>query len=79
MKFFRQLLALLRMNLAGLTQRLGSSLTILVGVTSAVGVLVSMLAMGIGAREQQLATIRAGSCRAHHYGCDVGPRQYYPG
>jgi putative ABC transport system permease protein len=58
-KFFRQLLALLRMNLAGLTQRLGSSLTILVGVTSAVGVLVSMLAMGIGAREQQMATIRA--------------------
>jgi putative ABC transport system permease protein len=58
-KFFRQLFALLRMNLAGLTHRLGSSLTILVGVTSAVGVLVSMLAMGIGAREQQLATIRA--------------------
>jgi putative ABC transport system permease protein len=29
-----------------------------VGVTSAVGVLVSMLAMGTGAREQQLATIR---------------------
>jgi putative ABC transport system permease protein len=58
-KFFRQLLALLRMNLAGLSQRLGSSLTILVGVTSAVGVLVSMLAMGIGAREQQMATIRA--------------------
>lgn len=47
------------MNLAGLSERLGASLTILVGVTSAVGVLVSMLAMGIGAREQQLATIRA--------------------
>ena len=58
MKFLRQLLAILRMNLAGVPHRLGSSLTILVGVTSAVGVLVSMLAMGIGAREQQLATVR---------------------
>jgi len=57
-KFFRQLFAILRMSLAGVPQRLGSSLTILVGVTSAVGVLVSMLAMGIGAREQQLATAR---------------------
>jgi len=57
-KFLRQLLAILRMNLAGVPHRLGSSLTILVGVTSAVGVLVSMLAMGIGAREQQLATVR---------------------
>jgi putative ABC transport system permease protein len=57
-KFLRQLFAILRMNLAGIAQRLGSGLTILVGVTSAVGVLVSMLAMGIGAREQQLATVR---------------------
>jgi len=57
--FFRQLFAILRVNLAGLPQRLGSSLTILVGVTSAVGVLVSMLAMGTGAREQELATVRA--------------------
>jgi putative ABC transport system permease protein len=58
LNFFRQLFAILRMNLAGVPQRLGSSLTILVGVTSAVGVLVSMLAMGIGAREQQQATVR---------------------
>lgn len=58
MNFLRQLFAVLRMNLAGIPERLGSSLTILVGVTSAVGVLVSMLAMGIGAREQQLATVR---------------------
>lgn len=58
MNFFRQLFAILRVNLAGLPQRLGSSLTILVGVTSAVGVLVSMLAMGTGAREQELATVR---------------------
>lgn len=59
MNFVRQLFAILRVNVAGLPQRLGSSLTILVGVTSAVGVLVSMLAMGTGAREQQLAGVRA--------------------
>ena len=55
------------MNLAGLSQRLGSSLTILVGVTSAVGVLVSMLAMGIGAREQQIdeQRRRVASCVLH--------------
>jgi putative ABC transport system permease protein len=57
-KFLRQLWAVLRVNLSGLPQRLGSSLTILVGVTSAVGVLVSMLAMGMGAREQELAGVR---------------------
>lgn len=58
MKFLRQLFAILRMNLSGLTQRVGSSLTILVGVTCAVGVLVSMLAMGKGALEQELAAVR---------------------
>ena len=58
MQFLRQLIAILRVNLAGLTERLGSSLTILVGVTSAVGVLVSMLAMGTGARDQELGNAR---------------------
>jgi len=58
MQFLRQLFAILRLNLSGLTQRVGSSLTILVGVTCAVGVLVSMLAMGEGARQQELATVR---------------------
>src|SRR4051794_4411251 len=58
MQFLRQLIGILRVNLAGLTDRLGSSLTILVGVTSAVGVLVSMLAMGTGARDQQLGNSR---------------------
>jgi putative ABC transport system permease protein len=58
MQFLRQLFAILRMNLSGLTQRVGSSLTVLVGVTCAVGVLVSMLAMGKGALEQELATVR---------------------
>jgi putative ABC transport system permease protein len=58
MKFFRELLAVLRVNLSSVPQRIGSALTILVGVTCAVGVLVSMLAMGTGAREQQIANVR---------------------
>jgi len=59
MTFLRQLLAILRVNLSGVPQRLGSALTIVIGVTCAVGTLVSMLAMGTGAREQQLANVRA--------------------
>lgn len=58
MKFFRELLAILRVNLSSVPHRIGSALTILVGVTCAVGVLVSMLAMGTGAREQQTANVR---------------------
>src|SRR5262245_13388122 len=58
MKFLRELFALLLVNLSGITQRIGSALTIIVGVTCAVGVLVSMLAMGTGAREQQEANVR---------------------
>jgi putative ABC transport system permease protein len=58
MKFLRQLLAILLVNLSGVTQRIGPALTILVGVTCAVGTLVSMLAMGTGAREQQVANVR---------------------
>jgi putative ABC transport system permease protein len=58
MKFLRELFAVLRVNLAGIPQRIGSALTIIVGVACAVGALVSMLAMGTGAREQQVANIR---------------------
>lgn len=58
MKFLRELLAILLVNLSSVTQRIGSALTIIVGVTCAVGALVSMLAMGSGAREQQLANVR---------------------
>src|SRR5262245_40702578 len=58
MKFLRELFAILVVNLSGVRERLGSALTILVGVTCAVGVLVSMLAMGTGAREQQVANVR---------------------
>jgi len=52
MNFLRQFLALLRLNLEGERARLGSVLTIFVGVTCTVAVLVSMLAMGTGARQQ---------------------------
>jgi putative ABC transport system permease protein len=58
MKFFRELSAVLLVNLSGVTQRIGSALTIIVGVTCSVGALVSMLAMGAGAREQQMANVR---------------------
>jgi putative ABC transport system permease protein len=54
MSFTRQLLAILLVNLSVVTQRTASVLTIIIGVTCAVGVLVSMLAMGTGARRQEL-------------------------
>ena len=40
MSLLRQSLALLRLNLGGLAARIGSVLTILIGVTCTVGVLV---------------------------------------
>jgi putative ABC transport system permease protein len=58
MRFLRELFGLLLVNLSSVTQRIGSVLTIVVGVTCAVGVLVSMLAMGTGARQQQEASVR---------------------
>jgi putative ABC transport system permease protein len=57
MKFIRQLLALTQMNLAGVPGRLGPVLTLVLGVTCAVAVLVSMLAMGVGARRQALGNV----------------------
>lgn len=58
MNFTRQFLALLRMNVAALPQRLGLVLTIVIGVACAVGVLVSMLAMGVGARREAMGNVR---------------------
>ncbi len=49
MKFLRQTLALTTTGLAGIKQRRGSSLVTVVGVTTAVSVLVSLLAIGKGA------------------------------
>jgi len=54
----KQYWALLCMNLAGLPQRFGLVLTIVIGVGCAVGVLVSMLAMGAGARREAMGNVR---------------------
>ena len=59
MKLAKQFRALLRMNLAGLPARLGLVFTIVIGVTCAVAVLVSMLAMGVGARQEAMGNVSA--------------------
>ncbi|HWX34729.1 MAG TPA: FtsX-like permease family protein [Steroidobacteraceae bacterium] len=59
MNFLRQFLGVLSVNLSGITQRIAPVLTIIVGVACAVGVLVSMLAMGTGARRQEMGNVRA--------------------
>jgi putative ABC transport system permease protein len=58
MSFIRQFFGILHVNLSGITQRAGSVLTIIIGVTCTVGVLVSMLAMGTGARRQEVENVR---------------------
>src|ERR1700756_1406431 len=58
MNYSRHSAALLRLSLGGLSARGGSVLTILVGVTCTVGVLVSMLAMGTGAHRQLVGYAR---------------------
>src|SRR5262245_4827901 len=58
MTLAKQFSALLRMNLASIPARLGLVCTIIVGVACAVGVLVSMLAMGVGARREALGNVR---------------------
>src|SRR5271170_7249508 len=58
MDFLKQLGMLLRMNLLGVPQRLGLACTTVIGVTCAVGVLVSMLAMGVGARREAMGNVR---------------------
>lgn len=54
MKLLKQYWALLCVNLAGVPSRLGLVCTIVIGVACAVGVLVSMLAMGVGARQEAM-------------------------
>lgn len=58
MNFVRQFVALLRVGLEGDGARMGSVLTILIGVTCTVAVLVAMLAMGTGAHQQALGDVR---------------------
>jgi putative ABC transport system permease protein len=57
--FTRQFFSILFMNLSGVRSRAAPVLTIIIGVTCAVGVLVSMLAMGTGARRQEMASVGA--------------------
>lgn len=58
MGFFKQLSMLIRMSLLGMPQRLGLVLTSVIGITCAVGVLISMLAMDVGARREALGNVR---------------------
>jgi putative ABC transport system permease protein len=58
MNFARQFFGILLVNLSGVSQRMAPVLTIVIGVTCAVGVLVSMLAMGAGARRQEMGDVR---------------------
>jgi len=46
------------MNVAGLSQRVGPAFTLILGIACAVGVLVSMLAMTVGARRQEMGGVR---------------------
>jgi putative ABC transport system permease protein len=57
MNLVKQFWALLRVNLAGLPARLGLACTIVIGVACAVGVLVAMLAMGVGARQEAMGNV----------------------
>lgn len=58
MNAIAQFLGLLRLSLPGAAQRIGSVLTIIIGVACAVGVLISMLAMGIGVRREAMWNVR---------------------
>jgi putative ABC transport system permease protein len=58
MNFIRQFFGVLLVNLSGTAQRVAPVLTIVIGVTCAVGVLVSMLAMGVGARREEMGDVR---------------------
>ncbi len=57
MNIGKQFWALLRLNLAGMPARFGLVCVIIIGVACAVGVLVSMLAMGVGARQEAMGNV----------------------
>ena len=59
MNFVRQFFGILQVDLSAAAQRMGAFLTIVIGVACAVGVLVSMLAMGIGMQRQAMENVRA--------------------
>ncbi len=74
MNFLRQLGMLLRMNLLSLPQRLGLVSTTVIGVTCAVGVLVAMLAMSVGARREAMGNVRPDRVSLMSVGA-LGPMQ----
>jgi putative ABC transport system permease protein len=57
MNLIKQFWALLRVNLSELPARLGLVVTIVIGVACAVGVLVSMLAMGVGSQRESMGNV----------------------
>jgi putative ABC transport system permease protein len=59
MKILKQFAALLQMSLRGLQFRLGTVLVSIIGTTCVVGVLISMLSMGAGARAKVMQNVRA--------------------
>src|SRR5579859_852720 len=66
------MLALLRMGIATLAARRGLSLVTVIGVTCVVGVLVSMLSMGAGARQMALQGARPDRAVVRASGADSG-------
>ena len=74
MGFLKQVGMLLRMNLLGLPQHLAMVSTTVIGVTCAVGVLVSMLAMGVGARRTAMGNVRPDRASFLSVGA-LGPEQ----
>lgn len=58
MGFLKQLAVLLRMSLLDLSKRVGLVCTTVIGIMCAVGVLVAMLAMGVGAQREAMSNVR---------------------
>jgi putative ABC transport system permease protein len=58
MSRLRQIAALLQMSFWGIPQRLGAALVTVIGIACVVGVLVSMLSMGVGARRVAVQNAR---------------------
>src|SRR5262245_26578280 len=59
MNIFKQISALVGLNLKGISQRWGISAVTIIGIAAVVGVLVSFLAMSAGARQMATRNVRA--------------------
>jgi putative ABC transport system permease protein len=78
MDFLRQLGMLLHMNLLGVPRRLGLACTTVIGVACAVGVLVSMLAMSVGARRAAMGNVRPDRASVLSFDAATPARSYIP-